>query len=774
MQQWHKCKYQSKGALLLFRLGDFYEAFYEDAQNMSEILGLTLTSRQKIPMCGVPAHAAQNYIDKLIAQGIKIAVAEQVGENKELMQRKVVRFITPGTALEGSNIKDDNNFFVALAFYDDLFVMAVLDLSTSEFKGYSMESLDDAITEVQRLNPSEILISQRFYDSYRKTINEMSRKKAFLLTVNKKCFDDYQEAVQYLISFWPKIDSLKIEPSIMQVTASLLDYLESELLIDCRDIPQINYEKISGYMKINESTLEALDIIPHKKNSASLMEFINRANTAMGSRLLTNWLKKPLLSKEGIDRRLDAIGEILENSQSIEDISEVLKKVVDLQRMMVRIERKIVNPKQLIATVESLLNVKNIATSMSSYKKSFFKYDVGELPDPTKCVDLVKNAINDDPSVIISDGNVIRDGYNKELDEMRLFAQERKAWLASYQNDLQEKYNIKTLKVSYNRVFGYYIEVPAKQSFKIPDHFSKKQTLKNNERFISSELKEYEAKILTVEEKIKRLEANLYDELLDKFLEYKPLVSTIAIAIAKIDAIMSLARVASENDYVAPIIDEGKDIYIEGGRHPLLESTTEFVANDICLNENQSFYIISGPNMGGKSTYIRQVALIVIMAQIGSYVPATSASIGIVDKVFSRIGASDDIHLGQSTFMVEMTETAYILRNMTDRSLILLDEIGRGTSTCDGVAIAQAIVRYILDEKKAKTLFTTHYLELTTLEKDFRGIVNYRVDVAEINGKIIFLHKIVAGAANKSYGLEVARLAGLPSKCLQLANTSLL
>lgn len=772
MQQWHKCKYQAKDALLLFRLGDFYEAFYDDAQILSKKLDLTLTKRQGTPMCGVPHHTVQNYIDRLIALDLKVAIAEQISESeKDIMTRKVVRFVTPATTLHSSK-SSENNFFVALESYDSFFALAVLDISTSEFKGYIMESLDDIATEIYRISPRELLTSQRFYDKNCDFIIEMSHKMSFLLTANDKFFNlDERLSRAYLSSFWKDFDDL--EYSIVKIAASLLKYFEDELLFDCHTIPKIFYAKSFGCMKIDITTLESLDVLPHKKSSMSLLKYMNKTKTPMGSRLIADWLKHPLVCRESINKRLDALSEIIEKTENMSKVSSILSNISDIQRILVKTERKIVNPKQLLALASSLDFSKELIDIVGQYESDFFKYDVGRVFCPNEVSDLIKKAISDDPPVKISDCSVIRHGYNDDLDKMRLFSEKGRSWLVKYQKDLREDLGIKTLKVSYNKVFGYYIEVSKGQASKLKDRFIKKQTLVNTERFISDDLKEFEAKILTIEDKIKNLEEKLYYQLLESVLKQNKDLLDLCFALSKVDAIFSLADLACKNNLVSPVIHEGLDLSIEGGRHPLLESTVEFVPNNVSFDKKENLYLVTGPNMGGKSTYIRQTALIVIMAQVGSFVPAKKAEIGIVDKVFSRIGASDDISIGDSTFMVEMKETAFILKNMTSRSLILLDEIGRGTSTSDGVAIAWAVAEYILTTTKAKTLFTTHYLELTDLENRVKGAVNYRVDVAEIDDSIVFLHKIVKGAADNSYGLEVARLAGLPSECLKIADNML-
>ncbi len=763
MSQWQACKAQAKEALLLFRLGDFYEAFYEDARVISKEIGLTLTSRQGTPMCGVPFHTAESYIDKLIAKGFKIAIAEQTEDPKAakgLVKREIVRVITPGTIVNSQLLSDKkNNFFVSIAQVGSIFGLAILDLTTAEFRSQELEKEEQLIDELCRLRPAEFLVSKNF-----EFLKELSYHFPFIANVkemlNPASSCDVLTAhfnVQNLDRF-----GLRGKQGAITAAGSLLFYLKEELNLSLEHISTLQADSPFQFMALDRSTMRNLEI------TESFVDLLDETRTPMGGRLLRQWIQYPLLSCPAIEERQEAIRSFIEQAEVSKKARELLSQVRDLERLVMKISTRCATPRDLLALGVSLSHIPALKEILS--EASLF--DAGPLAQR------ILSALNDSPPLRLGEGEIFRDSYNAELDRLRKLSKDSLSWMARYQGILREQTGIKTLKVGYTRAFGYYIEVSRAQGEKVPANFHRRQTLTNAERFTTEELKQFEHQILTAEERAKAIEAESYEQFRSEIATHAPAIHAAAKILARIDVLLSLAKVAEMHGWIRPTVNTSDSIEIIAGRHPIIETAigkASFISNDTFLSPQQQLMLITGPNMAGKSTYIRQVALIAILAQIGSYVPAKLARIGLIDKIFSRIGASDDLARGQSTFMVEMSETANILNHATSRSLVLLDEIGRGTSTYDGISIAWAVAEYLLTthKKQAKTLFATHYWELTKLENEFPHAANFQTAVQEISSGIVFLRKIIRGGTDKSYGIHVAKLAGLPSKVIQRAEEML-
>ncbi len=784
MAQWHECKAQAKDALLFFRLGDFYEAFYDDAKVISKELGLTLTARQEIPMCGVPFHTAETYIDKLVAKGFRIAIAEQMEDPKQvkgIVKREIVRIVTPGTVIQSQLLSDKkNNFFASVVQVGSTFGLSFIDLSTGEFHALELDTEQDLIDELFRLRPSEFLVGKKFQEDHPLFFQELSHSFSFL--VNQKTPLDlsfaqevlhYQFQVTHLDRF-----GLRGQSAATCAAGSLLLYLKEELSFNCDHILSIQTESLAHYMGIDRASLRNLELTESMVDGSSkntLLDLLDYTATPMGGRMLRHFVKHPLLSLDEITRRQEAIGLFLSHREESRELKKMLETVKDLERLIMKVGARLASPRDLFSLATSLSRLPEIHHLLSSF------CPLSELQKSEELKPLFSkllSSLNDAPPIRLHEGDIIRDGVLPELDRLRSLTKESTSYLAAYQATLREQTGIKTLKVGYTKAFGYYIEVSRLQSEKIPASFQRRQTLVNGERFITEELKQFEHQALSAEERAKAIESELFEALRRETAQATYLIYQLAKAIARIDCLLSLAQVAFEKKLTRPTLDESTRLEIQEGRHLVVEHVVgpaSFIANDTYLSEKEQMMLITGPNMAGKSTYIRQVALIVILAQIGSYVPAKSAHIGLVDKTFSRIGASDDLARGQSTFMVEMTETANILKNATSRSLILLDEIGRGTSTYDGISIAWAVAEYLLStpKKQAKTLFATHYWELTKLSEQFPHAVNYQTAVQEISSGIVFLRKIIRGGTDKSYGIHVAKLAGLPPKAIKRAEEML-
>lgn len=785
MVQWHACKEAAGDAILLFRLGDFYEAFYDDAAKLAKELDLTLTKRQETPMAGIPHHTSEAYIDKLISKGFRVAVAEQVEDPKKvkgILSREVVRVVTPGTIINSTLLSDkSNNFFASITRVGAIFGLSFIDLTTGEFMVIEFENEQDLLNEIFRLRPSECLVSHKFHDKHSEILKDLKQAHDFLITEQDDWRFEHQTAHDFLLNHFQvhNLDGFGLKGMLAGINSAgaMLNYLQDNLCLSIDHIQDIRTYSTSQYMSLDRTTQRNLEItssLYDGSRKSTLLNIVDKTCTPMGARMIRNWIKQPLLSIEEIRRRQDAIQAFLRQKSSIELIGKLLDHVRDLERLTMKTSAAYASPRDLVAlkvSLDSVPKLKNSLQPLAVYSLMIDQEEqrLVELPAVTQ---LIGRALADEPPLRISDGRVFRDGYHSELDELRAISQDSKTWLANFQTKLREETGIKTLKVGFTRMFGYFIEVSKGQAEKMPDSFQRRQTLVNGERYITPELKEFETKILTSEERILAIETELFNALRLEISKYTKQIFSIAQAIAKIDTLRSLADVAQLYDYSRPIVDHSQTLQIIEGRHPVIEAAhmgEKFVPNDTMMDDDLNrMMLITGPNMAGKSTYIRQVALITILAQIGSFVPAKSAHVGIVDKVFTRIGASDDLSRGQSTFMVEMTETANILNNATSRSLVILDEIGRGTSTYDGISIAWSVAEFLLttEGKQAKTLFATHYWELTKLEERVPGAVNYNVAVHEAEDHIVFLRKIVRGSTDKSYGIHVARLAGLPAQVI--------
>lgn len=789
MMQWHACKKQAENSILLFRLGDFYESFYADASILAKELELTLTKRQEIPMAGIPFHTSEAYIDKLVGKGYRVAIAEQIEDPKQvkgLVKREVVRIVTPGTLINSSLLSEkSNNFIASLSLLNHVIGLSLLDLTTAEFKVFEFEHFSSLMDELIRLSPKELLVSEKIAKTYKDSLDELKRQISFSLILKEDWVFEHENAYHFLTRHFQVLSldgfALRGMPAAINAAGALLSYVKDSLNVSIDHIQTIQKESASQYMCLDSTSLKHLEILEslyEKQSQSTLLHLLDKTKTPMGARLLKFWITHPLLCLESIVKRQDAI-EFFTTFPGLTDLKKALKEIKDLERLIMKVETGFAGPKDLFGLKLSLDETPTLLSLLKDSSSTLLQELLLKLADVSEIRTRIQATLQNEPPFRLSDGQVIRSGFNQALDELRLISGSDHSWIAEYQSKLREETQIKTLKVSYTKAFGYYIEVSRGQAEKMPSTFQRRQTLLNTERFITPELKEYEYKVLSAEEKITALEATLFQDLRKEIASYGKVIREIATSIAQIDCLSSLAEIALEFSYVRPLIDEGSVFQIQAGRHPVIEASLisdNFIPNDTFLDSsNNRLFVITGPNMAGKSTFIRQVALIAILGQMGSFVPATRAHLGILDKVFTRIGASDNLSRGQSTFMVEMTETASILHNATDRSLVILDEIGRGTSTYDGISIAWAVAEYLLttEGKKAKTLFATHYYELTELEGKIPGAINYNVAVHESEKGIVFLRKIVKGGTDKSYGIHVAKLAGLPSFVLKKAQEML-
>lgn len=753
-------------SILFFRLGDFYEMFFDDALEASGLLQITLTARNKgdgkAPMCGVPYHAADQYISKLTKLGKKVAICEQLTDPglPGIVERGVVRVITPGTTLD-ENVLDQktNNFVAAVLKNESGYSISYADLTTGEFKASLINDFDDLAAEIGRINPAEIIIPRKQFDD----------------GFAKKLRSSFNE-----IFFFP------YEPSTNESAAKsdliLIEYFKSTQKSDLKHVSTPLPYTIDNFMPLDEAAIRNLEILftmREGKKEGSLLWVLDRTITAMGGRLLRSFLTHPLINKPEIDYRLDSTEELIKNPAVHDDTAAKLKSIMDLERLLSRLSLGRGNARDLIGLKNSLNQIpaiKNILINSRTPALADIRDNIDPLSDLTG---LINNAVLDDPPVSITDGDMIKDGYNAELDSLRKISREGKQFIQNLQRKEAEQTGIGNLKVRYNKVFGYYIEVSKSHISKVPPEFIRKQTLVNAERYITPELKEFEEKILGAQENICSLEQKIFSQIRDKVLENIQRIQETAKYLAMLDVLCSYATCAMENNYTKPCITTGPDLEIVNGRHPVVEkmsTNSNFIPNDSILEQDgERLLLLTGPNMGGKSTYLRQTALIVLMAQIGSFVPAEKAEIGLIDRIFTRVGASDNLVKGQSTFMVEMQETSYILKNATERSLVILDEVGRGTSTYDGMSIAWAILEYLHDKIRSKTLFATHYHELISLASKLNYSANYAVAVSENSEDgVVFLYKVVPGGVNRSYGIEVAKLAGLPGELITRANQILI
>ena len=790
MQQYMAIKEQYKDCILFYRLGDFYEMFYDDALTASRELEITLTGKncgqeERAPMCGVPYHAVDVYLNKLVAKGYKVAICEQAEDPKQakgIVKREVIRIVTPGTNLSQQALDEGrNNYLMCLVYDNNQFGLAITDISTGDFYTTEVATPKELYDEIHRFSPSEIICNDSFYMSGASLDDFKDRLHVSVSTLDTWYMDE-AVSVQKIKEHFKvaSLDGLGLTdfPSGTLAVGALLLYLYETQKNTLDNLTKITPYRSGGYMIIDSATnrnLELIETLREKQKKGSLLWVLDKTKTAMGARLMRNWIEQPLIEKKKITARQDAVEELYNDMITREEIREYLNAVYDLERLVTHISYRTANPRDLIAFKTSLGMIPPVKQLLSQAKSAELK-EIDERMDCLEDIyDLIEKSIQDEPPIMIREGGMIKEGYNEDVDKFRLSRTEGKTWLAELEAREKEKTGIKNLRVRYNKVFGYYLEVTNSYKELVPEDWTRKQTLANAERYITPELKELEDMILGAEDKLAALEYDLYCEVRDSIGEQVVRIQETAKAIAHLDVLASLACVAQSNDYVRPSINTKGVIDIQGGRHPVVEKMNNnqmFIDNDTYLdNKNHRISIITGPNMAGKSTYMRQSALIVLMAQIGSFVPAKSANIGIVDRIFTRVGASDDLASGQSTFMVEMTEVANILRNATSRSLLILDEIGRGTSTFDGLSIAWAVVEHISNPKLlgAKTLFATHYHELTELEGKLDSVNNYCIAVREQGDDIIFLRKIIRGGADKSYGIQVARLAGVPDSVIDRA-----
>ena len=783
MKQYMETKSQYQDCILFYRLGDFYEMFFEDALTASRELEITLTGKncgqeEKAPMCGVPYHAVEGYLNRLVAKGYKVAICEQVEDpktTKGIVKREVVRIVTPGTNLDTQALDEtNNNYIMCIVYIADRYGVSVADISTGDYFVTEIPDSAKLLDEIYRFSPSEIICNEAFYMSGVDMDGMKDRLGITIYSLESWYFDDEvcrKKLLEHFeVSSFAGLGLADYDCGIISAGA-LLQYLLETQKNSLSNLTHITPYAAGKFMMIDSSTrrnLELCETLREKQKRGSLLWVLDKTKTAMGARTLRKYVEQPLIDKTEIIRRLDAVQELKEQAISREEIREYLSPVYDLERLITKIAYGSANPRDLTAFRSSLEMLPALLYILQEMKAELLK-DLAVDLDPLEdlCI-LVKKAIREDPPIAMKEGNIINDGYNEEVDKLRRAKSDGKDWLAKLENDEREKTGIKNLKIKYNKVFGYYLDVTNSYKEMVPEYYTRKQTLANAERYITPELKELEDMILGAEDKLYALEYELYSEVRDLIASQIERIQKTAKAVAALDAFASLALVAERNNYVRPKINEKGVIDIKEGRHPVVERMIPnemFISNDTYLDDKKHrISIITGPNMAGKSTYMRQTALIALMAQIGSFVPAKSANIGLSDRIFTRVGASDDLASGQSTFMVEMTEVANILRNATSKSLLILDEIGRGTSTFDGLSIAWAVIEYISDSRLlgAKTLFATHYHELTELEGKIDNVNNYCIAVKEKGDDIVFLRKIVKGGADKSYGIQVAKLAGVP------------
>lgn len=789
MEQYVATKEKYKDCILFYRLGDFYEMFFDDAILASKELEITLTGKdcgmeERAPMCGIPFHAADTYINQLVKKGYKVAIGEQVEDPKlakGLVKREVIRIVTPGTNLSSESLEESkNNYLMCISYVGKNYGISVTDLSTGVFKTCQIQQAEKVVDEINKFQPSEVL-----YQTGVEQVEEIHAVCERLQVSHTEAPDYYfnLETDEETLKRQFHINSieglgLKDSPACVASCGALMQYLHETQMSSLSHINHIETYSVDSFMILDSATrrnLELTETLRDKQKRGSLLWVLDKTKTAMGARKLREFVEQPLLYKDAIEKRLDAIEAINKELIVREELREYLNTIYDLERLLTRIALKTANPRDLLAfktSIQYLPDIYNLLRELPCERINEIYEDYDSLED---LYDLLEQAIVEEPPVSIKEGGIFKQGYRDEIDELRLAKTECKTWLADLESKEREKTGIKGLKIKYNKVFDYYFEVTNSFKSLVPDYFIRKQTLVNAERFTTDELNTLSGKILGAEDKLYALEYDCYVELREKLAAALVRVQKMAGYIAELDALCSLAYVADKNNYVRPSLNTDGVIDIKGGRHPVVEkmlANDSFVENDTYLNNAESrISIITGPNMAGKSTYMRQTALITLMAQIGSFVPAESANIGLCDRIFTRVGASDDLASGQSTFMIEMNEVANILRNATKDSLLILDEIGRGTSTFDGLSIAWAVVEYIADPNilGAKTLFATHYHELTELEGKLSSVNNFCIAVQEEGDDIVFLRKIIKGGADRSYGIQVARLAGVPEPVLKRA-----
>ena len=790
MQQYMKTKEEYKDCILFYRLGDFYEMFFDDAKIVSKELELTLTGKncgleERAPMCGVPFHAVDGYLSRLVSRGYKVAICEQMEDPalaKGLVKREVIRVVTPGTNLNVQALDESrNNYIMSIVYVSDRFGISFADVTTGDYFVTEVDSVRKLLDEICKFSPREIVCNEALVMSGIDTEELKERLGITLYSLENWYFDDELCRRGLLEHFQVKsIEGLGVGDLGCGVIAAgaLLRYLTETQKTSLSHLTRLQPYVSGNFMLIDSSSrrnLELVETLREKQKRGSLLWVLDKTKTAMGARMLRSFLEQPLIDPEEIERRLAALEELNSHLITREELREYLSPIYDLERLIGRISYQTANPRDLIAFKTSLGMLPHLKTLLSELESPLLLEIQEDLDDLQDLYDLIERSIQEEPPITIRDGNMIRDGYHEEVDRFRKAKTEGRSWLAQIETKERERTGIKNLRIKFNKVFGYYLEVTNSYKELVPEDYIRKQTLTNAERYITPELKELEDTILGAEEKLTALEYELFTGMRDQIAAQVLRIQRTAKAVARLDVFTALAYVADKNHYVRPKINRRGRIQIQNGRHPVVEQMLPgnlFIANDTCLdNDSNRISIITGPNMAGKSTYMRQTALIVLMAQVGSFVPAEQADIGIVDRIFTRVGASDDLASGQSTFMVEMNEVSNILRNATADSLLILDEIGRGTSTFDGLSIAWAVIEHIADRKLlgAKTLFATHYHELTELEGTMEGVNNYCIAVKEKGDDIVFLRKIVKGGADRSYGIQVAKLAGVPDSVIQRA-----
>ena len=799
MKQFKRFKEEYPDSVIFFRMGDFYETFYEDAKTVAEELEITLTKRgtkAQIPLAGIPYHAVDTYLPRLVKKGYKVAICEQIEDPKfakGVVKRDVIRVVSPGTLTNVDALDEKSNNFILSVKYDNNssnIGIAASDLSTGEFLSSEINNTETLISEISRFMPSELLVEESFlYDEkLREVVDFIKSTSIFINTYEIDNFR-YKQAYEALSShFGPesfKNYGIEEKDACIMASGALFSYLRETQKINLSNITKIKTFFPDKFVTLDATTQRNLEITHNLNDGTSkntLLSVIDKTRTNMGSRLLKQWIKRPIVNIERINQRLDCVELLKNDSYTRNELSEMLKRVYDIERLISRISLRSANARDLVALRESLTLIPIIKKTLSGVEQNenLFVYNSEDnnirnkhlfdklinFPDSQDIYNLLERAIKDEPPATIREGNIIKSGYSEKLDELRHIISSGKKWIVELEQKEKENLGI-NVKVGFNKVFGYFIEVTRRNIDKVPSHYIRKQTTANSERYITEELKEKEDLILNAEERLNSIEFTIFNEVLETLSIHIQQLQIISQKIAQIDILNSFANSAHMNSYIRPKIHEGYDINIKDSRHPVIEQVERnFIPNDISLDFDTRMMILTGPNMAGKSTYMRQIASIVLLAQIGSFVPAKDAKIGIVDKIFTRVGARDDLASGRSTFMVEMHETASILNNATSKSLIILDEIGRGTSTFDGVSIAWSVGEYINSNIKAKTLFATHYHALNKLAQEYKEIKNYNIAVKEKDDDIIFLRKIVEGGTNKSYGIQVARLAGLPNEVI--------
>ena len=795
MQRYLETKEQYKDCILFYRLGDFYEMFFDDAITAARELEITLTGKdcgqeERAPMAGVPHHAAEMYISRLIAKGYKVAICEQLEDPKTakgIVKRGVIRVVTPGTIVESNMLEERKNNYIMSIFKSGIyFGISVCDISTGEF--YAAEIKDNnnfpqLLDEIARYSPSELVINSNLADCTEEMSKIRERFSTYITRFQDKFFDSKPDIIKLRFNLvdtnQKPIENIEERSFAVASINALIEYIEQTQMTSLDHINKITVYQISKYMSLDinaRRNLEITEKMRDKSKKGTLLWVLDKTSTSMGGRHLRRWLNDPLIDTLEINRRLEAVKELKENVMLRGDVIDNLKKVYDIERLAGKMAYGNANARDMITLKNSLARLPEVKSVLQTTESPMLKDIYDNLDELQDIYELIEKSIVDDPPMTVKDGGIIKLGYNEEVDKLKTATTEGKNWIIQLEADEKEKTGIKNLKVGFNKVFGYFIEVTKSNLDQVPERYVRKQTLTNAERYITEELKNLENQILGAEEKVVSLEYDLFTKIREEIAKNIVRLQKTATMISTLDVLASFAQVAEDMNYCMPQVDNSGIIDIKGGRHPVIEKmlgTGEFVENDTYLDKDENrLSIITGPNMAGKSTYMRQVALITLMAQVGSFVPAEEAKIGVVDKIFTRVGASDDLSMGQSTFMVEMMEVATILKEATPNSLVILDEIGRGTSTYDGLSIAWAVAEYIANKEKcgAKTLFATHYHELTELEEKIEGVKNYSIAVKEKGEDIIFLRKIVRGGTDESYGIHVARLAGVPKLVTEEAN----